>query len=145
MRIIMKAPDGSLRIIVPAREMTAGEHIARAKEADPTMAKCEHVETVEAADLPQDRTFRDDGKLDVDMPLAREIHKKRLRAMRAPLLTAADVEMLRAIETGDDAKRAEVATRKQALRDATSDPSIEAAETPEELKAAIPRSLKGAG
>lgn len=147
MRIVMKRPDGSLRIIVPARELTAEEHIARARDADPSMAECEHVATTTADALPQDRSFRDawryDGKaVAVNMPLAREIHKNHLRAIRAPLLAAADVDMLRAIENDDAVAVAAIKEKKQALRDVTKDPAIAAAATPEELKAAVASVLK---
>ena len=49
---------------------------------------------------------------------------------------------MRAVEAGDTAKQAEIATKKQALRDATKDPIILNATTPEELKAAVPDALK---
>lgn len=100
------------------------------------------------ADIPGDRYFRgawiDAGKIDVDMPKAREIHKDRLRRERAPLLDALDTEYMRADELGDIELKAEIAAKKQALRDITDDPAIESAKTPEELKAVRPPALDGA-
>lgn len=89
------------------------------------------------ADFHADRTFRNARKLDltVDMPKAREIHKDKLRRDRSPLMAALDIEAIRADEDGDKAKRAAVIARKQALRDVTARPEIEAAKTPAELKA----------
>ena len=81
-------------------------------------------------------------RIAVDMNKAREIAKDMVRAERAPLLQQLDVEMLRAIEAGDTAKQAEIAARKQALRDATKAPALLAAQTPEELKAAIPEVVR---
>jgi len=52
------------------------------------------------------------------------------------------VAFMRAVEAGDTAKQAEIAAKKQALRDATDDPVITAAQTPEELKAAVPAALQ---
>lgn len=78
----------------------------------------------------------------VNMTKAIEIKKDMIRAERAPLLAALDIEMMRAIESGDTAKQAEVAAKKQALRDATKDPVLTQATTPEELKAAIPAALQ---
>ena len=52
-----------------------------------------------------------------------------------------DVEFMRAVEAGDADKQAEIAAKKQALRDATSDPAITAATTPDELKAVVPSAL----
>ena len=91
-------------------------------------------------DMPKSgRVFRDAWKDDgtnkpgVDMPKAREIHRRRLRKLRAPLLEALDTDYMRADEAGDNQRKKEIAARKQALRDVTADPAIEAAQTPEEL------------
>ncbi len=66
---------------------------------------------------------------------AKEITRDRLRKERAPLLADLDVQAIRAVEAEDKAKLAEVAAEKQRLRDITALPSIDAATTPEELKA----------
>lgn len=90
-------------------------------------------------EVPADRTFRDawthDGKFRVDMPKAREIHKDNLRKQRAPLLIALDIEANKLITKPDAKKAIEIETEKQRLRDVTKRPEIEAARTPEELKA----------
>lgn len=78
----------------------------------------------------------------VNMTKAREIKKDMIRAERAPLLAALDVEYMRAVETGDTVKQAEVAAKKQALRDATKDPAIATAQTPDQLKAVVPEALQ---
>ena len=51
------------------------------------------------------------------------------------MLEALDAEWFRAAESGDSEAMADVAYRKQALRDAPGDPRIEWAETVEELEA----------
>lgn len=79
----------------------------------------------------------------VNMQKAVEIKKDMIRAERQPLLAALDIEMMRAIEAGDAKKQAEISAKKQALRDATKDPVILNAATPEELKAAVPAALVG--
>jgi len=71
----------------------------------------------------------------VDMNKAREIKRDQLRAERKPILEALDVAYMRAQEAGDTAKQDAIAADKQALRDATADPAIDAATTPDELKA----------
>ncbi len=78
----------------------------------------------------------------INMNKAREIKKDMIRADRAPLLAALDVEYMRAVETGDSVKQAEIAAKKQALRDATKDPAIAAAQTPDQLKAVVPEALQ---
>lgn len=101
-------------------------------------------------DEQTDRTFRNAwkdapgrGKPDVDMPKAREIHRERLRRLRTPLLEQLDADYMRADESGDQQEKRRVAAQKQALRDVPADPRIDAAQTPEELKAVIPEVLRG--
>ena len=77
--------------------------------------------------------------ISVDMNKARAIHRDRIRSARAPKLTALDVAFQRALEAGSDTSV--IVAQKQALRDVTSDPAIEAAQTPEELKAIWPTAL----
>lgn len=92
------------------------------------------------SEIPTDYSFRaawrDTGKtIAIDMPKAKEITRERLRKDRAPLLAALDVEAIKAVEADDKGKLAQVAAEKQRLRDITALPSIDAAKTPEELKA----------
>jgi len=106
------------------------------------------VAIVEADAVPTDRTFRDAWRADpelgckVDMPAAVEIHKNRLRELRAPKLAALDVEFMQALESGDAVKLVAVAAQKQALRDVTKDAALAKAETPEALKAVLPEALR---
>jgi len=78
----------------------------------------------------------------VNMDKARDIKKDMIRADRTPKLEALDVEFMRAVEAGDTAAQASIAAKKQALRDATDDPAIAAATTPDELKAVVPTALQ---
>lgn len=101
---------------------------------------------VDSEDLPNGRYFRDAwvfnseiGAIDVDLASAKNIHLDNLRALREPLLKALDVEMLKAIEIGDDVLKAEVIQKKQALRDVT---TIPLSDNLEVLKAQIPDILK---
>ena len=80
--------------------------------------------------------------IDIDMEKCKEIHRHDLRRARAPLLADLDVDYQRADERGDAAEKQRIAAKKQALRDVTDDPAIEAAKTPEELMAAVPEVLK---
>lgn len=77
----------------------------------------------------------------VNMDKARDIKRDMIREERKPILEALDVQYMRATEVQDVALMAEVAAKKQALRDATKDPAIDAAATPEELKAVRPQAL----
>lgn len=97
-------------------------------------------------DPPADRTFRNawalNGKaVTVDMTKAREIQKNRLRELRKPLMAELDTAYLLADEIGDVGAKAEIAAKKQALRDVTADPGIAAAKTPEQLIAVVPEAV----
>jgi len=88
--------------------------------------------------VPGDRTFRgawqfSGDAVEVDMIKARDIHRDNLRADRAPLLEALDVDYMKSLEQNGDT--ASVVAQKQALRDVTADPRIESATTPDDLKA----------
>jgi len=71
----------------------------------------------------------------IDMAKAREIHKNNIRNARTPKLAELDIEFQRAIETDDSTKKAEIATKKQALRDAPADSGIASASDANALKA----------
>ena len=71
----------------------------------------------------------------IDMAKAREIHKTNIRNARTPKLAELDIEFQRAIETDDASKKSEIATKKQALRDAPADSGIAAASDADALKA----------
>jgi hypothetical protein len=66
----------------------------------------------------------------VNLNKAKDITKDRLRAERAPLLEALDVQFQRALETNADT--AEIVAEKQRLRDITK--LADAATTTDELK-----------
>lgn len=70
----------------------------------------------------------------VNMNKAKDIWRDKIRADRTAELNKLDVEYMRALEAGDTVKQAEVATKKQALRDAPADERIDNATSPEELK-----------
>ena len=79
--------------------------------------------------------------INVNMDKARDIHREKVRQARNPKLAANDVEFQRALETGADT--ATIVSEKQALRDAPAAAAIDAATTPEELKAAWDSDLLG--
>ena len=89
--------------------------------------------------VPANRDFRGAWVLsgDViseDMDKAKEIFKDKVREVRAPLLEAKDVELMKALETSADTSA--IATAKDALRDAPAASAIANATTITELKAA---------
>ena len=77
----------------------------------------------------------------VNLVKARAIWRDKMRAARAPLLADLDIQYQKADELGAAAVKAQIAQAKQRLRDAPSDPAIEAAETLEQLIAVWPAEL----
>ena len=76
-----------------------------------------------------------------DITKAKELHKEKIRLARKPLLNALDVEFQKALETSADTSA--IVAKKQALRDAPADSTIETASTDSELKAQWNTSLLG--
>ena len=76
-----------------------------------------------------------------DMAKAREVHKARIRGARASKLQELDVEFQRALETSADTSA--IVAKKQALRDAPADSSIDAATDEAGLKAQWNTSILG--
>lgn len=105
------------------------------------------IHVVDESEIPSDREFRDalvviQGKVEHDMGKCVEIHKRRLREMRAPKLAALDADYMKALEAGDTARMTAIAKKKQALRDVTADPALGKAATPTALKAVVPEALR---
>ena len=102
----------------------------------------------DAADyeVPAERTFRgaweantNTGVISVDLAAARDIWRDKIRQARTEPLAALDTAYMKALETGADTTQ--IIADKQALRDAPTDPAIDAATTPEELAAVQPAGL----
>lgn len=98
---------------------------------------------MDAAAVPTDRTFRNawKGDLSVDMPGAREIWRKKMREVRAPLFKVLDEKMSRAYK--DPVLQDQIEVERQRLRDVTIEPGIDQANTPDDLKTVWPAILDG--
>ena len=70
---------------------------------------------------------------------AKAIWKDKWREARKPKLATLDIEFMKAVETADIEKQAEIAAQKQALRDVTKIEIV--GNTPEEIKAVWPSVL----
>lgn len=144
-RIIYQTEDGGIAVIVPSPKAGVSIEQIAAKDVPPGRT----YRIVDASEIPTDRTYRnawepdfaEPKKVKTDMTKAREIHRNYIRQARAPKLQELDIEFMRAAEVADTAKMNSVAAKKQALRDATADPAIEAAATTEDLKRCWPADL----
>ncbi len=90
--------------------------------------------------LPTDRTYRgawrDDGAAIVhDMPKAREIHLRNLRAKRAAKLEQLDRDWMRATGQGKKQEADKLEQERQKLRDLPASIGVDRANTVDELKA----------
>ena len=100
---------------------------------------------VDHSSLPTDIDFQNawvykDGKVEVDLTKAKEVHREYIRRERKEKLAALDIEFQRAMETGDTSA---VVAKKQVLRDATADSAIDAASNLGQLRALWNTSLLG--
>ena len=156
-KIVYMRADGGMSVVHPNRNthgevpgITDAEVEQRAWDKMP--ADAINPRWVVDGEIPTDRTFRDAwedaGMVRVNMPKAREIDKTNRRRARVPKLATQDAEFFKALEAWlvvqpniPPALQAAM-VKKQALRDVTADPAIEAAKTPEELIAAWPEILK---
>lgn len=93
--------------------------------------------------IPAERTFRDGweanadtGVINVNMTKAKDIWRDKIRAAREEPLKALDTAYMKALESGSSTTQ--IIADKQALRDAPALSSIDAATTPDELKAIQP-------
>lgn len=74
----------------------------------------------------------------VNLDKAKEIWLEHYRRARTPLLSALDVDFMRAVESGNATLQKEIASKKQALRDVT---KTELPDTLKDIKATWPEIL----
>ncbi len=92
--------------------------------------------------VPADKAFREAWEttsgavISVNMEQARDIWRDKIRDARVAELEKLDTQFMKALETSSSTTG--IVAQKQALRDAAAHPDIDAATTPEELKAVQP-------
>lgn len=99
--------------------------------------------STEEYQIPAETTFRHGWAADtnaniisVNMSKAKDIWRERIRLARKDEFARLDTEFIKALETGADTTS--IVAQKQVLRDAPAHPDIDAATTPDELKAVQP-------
>lgn len=139
----IKRADGGVSIGNWGAHDPASQLAQWEQSAQPSWLPVVSCEAVSPDAIPNDRTFRDAwGHNGVDMAKARLIHRGRIRLARVPKFAALDGEWMKCTAAGDSAGAAAAEAKRQELRDAPAYPAIDAAATPEELKAAWPECLK---
>ena len=101
---------------------------------------------VEDSEIPKNTFFSRawkivDGKIEMDITKAREVHRENIRMARQEKLAELDVQFQRALESSSDTST--IVAKKQALRDAPADSAIDAATDESALKAQWNTSLLG--
>lgn len=100
---------------------------------------------IDQSELPSDRDFRGawvfDNGVKIDLKKAKDLFKQKIRSVREPLLAKLDIDFQRALESNSDTT--EIVSKKNALRDATSDPAISSATTVKKLKSIWNEDLLG--
>ena len=146
-KIIFINQDGSVGVITPTTKALETLSLQQIAQKDvPSGAVSYRI--VNASEIPSDRSYRGAWVCDQnhvighDLVKAKELHKDKLRALRAPKLAKLDIEYQKADELSDSAKKQEVAAKKQALRDITTHESVLNASSIEELKLAVPSVLE---
>jgi hypothetical protein len=92
--------------------------------------------------VPADKALREawevtsETAITVNMPAARDIWREKIREARVAEFEKLDTQFMKALETSTSTT--EIVAQKQVLRDAPNHPDIEAATTPDELKAVQP-------
>lgn len=146
MKIIYVNAEGGTSIVTPVE----GSGLTLQEVIDRSVPPGTEYTVVNDDAVPNDRTYRNawainpsTKAIEHDMVKARDIHRHIMRGRRAPLMDALDVEVMRAQErgAGGNADRLRAIAQKEALRNVTAHPSIEAASTIAELKAAWPAEL----
>ena len=97
---------------------------------------------IEDLTIPTDRVFREawevpeNGAVVVNMDKAKDVWRDKIRLAREPEFAKLDTDFMKALETGSSTTQ--IVADKQALRDAPTHSDIDAATTPDELKAVQP-------
>ena len=136
-RIIWTEPNGQVAVLYPVE---AVEDCVK----DVPDGLSYHI--IEDSEIPKNTFFSRawkivDGKIEMDIVKAREVHKENIRYARTNKLAELDIEFQRALETSADTSA--IVAKKNALRDAPADSAIDAATDEADLKAQWNTSILG--
>ena len=139
--IIYKQSDERIGILIPSDEYIKSHSIDELVKKDLNNTSDYIVKDfIDDIDLEYSDAYRlSNNIVSIDFNEFKEIHKDKWREARKPLLASLDIEFMRAVETSDSDKQAEIASKKQALRDVTQTEIV--GNTPEEIKAVWPSVL----
>lgn len=134
--IIYPQADNKLAVLIPTGELPIEEVALKDVPEGLPYAIVDDLSHVD--DSYFDGYIYSEGEAVAHIPACKAIHLDKFRAARAPKLAALDIAYMKAFETADTAKQAEIAAKKQELRDVTKTPLPD---TLEEIKAVWPEIL----
>jgi len=142
--LVFTTPAGGVMIMVPHLKDSPEDFktYAKRKETQLLAEGFTNLHWMDREKLPeQDYDFRDawvQGKDNcpvVDMTRAKEIHRRSFRETRVKLFKENDLRLQNALVSGDEKRKETAITYRDELRNAPANPAIEAATTPDELRA----------
>ena len=114
MLITYPQPNGQVAVVIPTGDVN---------DAIKDVPEGVEYKIVDSVDIDNDYfnayEFDAETGAKVNIDKAKAIHLDKFRAARAPKLAKLDVEYMKAVESNDEEKRAEIVAAKQALRDVT--------------------------
>ena len=114
MFITYPQPNGQVAVVIPTGDVN---------DAIKDVPEGVEYKIVESVDIDNDYfnayEFDAETGAKVNIDKAKAIHLDKFRSARAPKLAKLDVEYMKAVESNDEEKRAEIVAAKQALRDVT--------------------------
>ena len=114
MFITYPQPNGQVAVVVPTGNVN---------DAIKDVPAGVEYKIVDSVDIDNDyfNAYEFDAELGskVNIEKAKTIHLDKFRAARAPKLAKLDIDFMKAVETNDEVKKAEIIAAKQALRDVT--------------------------
>jgi hypothetical protein len=117
MFITYPQPSGQVAIVIPTGDVN---------DAIKDVPEGVEYKIVESVDIDNDyfNAYEFDAELGakVNIEKAKAIHLDKFRSARAPKLAKLDIDFMKAVEVGDEVKKAEIVAAKQALRDVTLTP-----------------------
>ena len=117
MFITYPQPNGQVAVVIPTGDVN---------DAIKDVPEDTAYKIVESVDIDNDyfNAYEFDAELGakVNIEKAKAIHLDKFRAARLPKLQKLDIDFMKAVEAGDEAKKAEIVVAKQALRDVTLTP-----------------------
>jgi hypothetical protein len=117
MFITYPQPNGQVAIVIPTGNVN---------DAIKDVPAGVEYKIVESVDIDNDYfnayEFDSQAGAKVNIPKAKDIQLDKFRAARAPKLAKLDIDFMKAVEAGDEAKRSEIIAEKQTLRDVTLTP-----------------------